>query len=116
MSTQFRRLGGVTAQAILTVSAAVLLCTQLCKWAFLPDRAGPIAVLLLSLAGVLFYIWTQGTFVRADGFGYFAAWLNVALSASGVYGFSRASGEALTRLTAPPTTGAGSDATEKPRP
>jgi len=101
----------VTAQAILTVSAAVLSLTQLVKWGGLPDKAGPIAVLGFSLAGVLFWVWTQGAFVRADGFGYFAAWLSVALSASGTYGFSRASGDALTRLTAPPTTGAGSEPT-----
>jgi hypothetical protein len=104
----------MTPTAILTVSAAVLTCTQLLKWTgVVPDRMGPIAVLLLSLAGVLFYIWTQGPFARSEGFGYFAAWLNVSLSASGVYGFSRASGDALTKFTAPPSDGAGSSPTVK---
>jgi hypothetical protein len=104
----------MTAQAIITVSAAVVALVQLLKWALLPDRYGPIAVLGLSLVGVLFWIWTQGAFVRADGFGYFAAWVSVAMAASGVYGFSRASGDALTRLTAPPTSGAGSEPTVHP--
>ncbi len=103
----------MNAQAILTVSAAVVSLTQLLKWGGLPDRAGPIAVLGLALAGVLFWIWTQGVFVRAEGFDYFAAWVSVSMSASGVYGFSRASGDALTRLSAPPTSGAGSEATVK---
>jgi len=101
------------AQAIITVSAAVLALVQLLKWAVLPDRYGPLAVLAISLGGVVFWIWTQGPFVRAAGFGYFAAWIAVSTSASGVYGFSRASGEALTRFTAPPTTGAGSEPTIK---
>ncbi len=103
----------MNAQAILTVSAAVVSLTQLLKWGGLPDRAGPIAVLGLALAGVLFWVWTLGPFSRAQGFDYFSAWLNVALSASGVYGFSRASGEALTKFTAPPSSGAGSEATVK---
>ena len=106
----------MTAEAILTVSAAVVACTQLLKWGVLPDKYGPVAVLLLALAGVLGWTWTQGPFVRADGFGYFAAWITIATSASGVYGFSRASGEALTRLTAPPITGAGSEPTNKGEP
>jgi hypothetical protein len=103
----------MTAEAIITVSASVVACVQLCKWSFLPDRAGPLAVLGISLAGVCFWVWTQGVFMRADGFSYFAAWVAVATSASGVYGFSRASGEALTRLTPPPHEGAGSEPTEK---
>lgn len=103
----------MTPEAILTVSAAVLTCTQLAKWTGVPDKYGPIAVLAFSAAGVLLWIWTNGTFARADGFGYFAGWLAVSLSSSGVYGFSRASGEALTRLTAPPSTGGGSEPTAK---
>jgi hypothetical protein len=103
----------VTAGAILAVSAAVLSLTQLCKWSFLPDKAGPIAVLGFSLAGVLLYVWTLGPFLRTEAFSYFAAWMSVALTASGTYGFSRASGEALTRLTTPPSSGAGSEPTGK---
>jgi hypothetical protein len=71
-------------------------------------------VLVLSLAGVLFWIWTEGAFLRSDAFGYFAAWIAVSTSASGVYGFTRASGDALTRMTPPPNDGAGSSPTVKP--
>lgn len=101
----------MTAESIITVSASVVALVQLVKWGGLPDRAGPLAVLALALAGVLFWIWSQGPFVRVDAFGYFAAWVAIATSASGVYGFSRASGEALTRLTPPPSEGAGSEPT-----
>jgi hypothetical protein len=103
----------MNAAAILTVSAAVVACTQLLKWAILPDRYGPIAVLGIALAGVTFWVWTQGTFLRVEAFEYFAAWIAIATSAAGVYGFTRASGEALTKALPPPGEGAGSDRTLK---
>ena len=102
----------MTAEAIVAVSAAVFTCVQLVKFSGLPDRYGPVAVLVIALIGVTFWGWSQGTFARAEAFGYFAAWLSVALNASGIYGFSRASGEALTRLTTPPT-GGGAEPTLK---
>jgi hypothetical protein len=103
----------MTAEAIVAVSAAVVALTQLAKWQGISDRYGPIAVMVFALAGVLFWGWSNALLSRATAFGFFAGWLAVTTSASGVYGFSRASGEALTRLTAPPTSGAGSEATVK---
>lgn len=100
-------------QAIVSVSAAVVALVQMVKWGGLPDRLGPPAVLLLSLIGVAFWGWSTGDVTRATAFGYFAGWIAVSTSAAGVYGFSRASGEALTRMTAPPSTGAGSEKTIK---
>lgn len=98
--------------AIVSVSAAVVALTQLCKWAFLTDRYGPIAVLVFAFAGVALWGFSVGTFERTQLFDYFAAWVAVATSAAGVYGFSRASGEALTKMSAPPS-GAGADPTLK---
>lgn len=103
----------MNAAAILTVSAAVVACTQLLKWAVLPDKYGPIAVLGIALAGVLFWVWTQGAFTRVQAFEYFAAWMSVSTSAAGIYGFTRASGEALTKASPPPSDGAGSERTVK---
>jgi hypothetical protein len=90
----------------------VVALTQLVKWAGLPDRLGPISVLLLALVGVLFWGWSQGEISRATAFGYFAGWVAVATSAAGVFGFTRAGGDALTRATAPPP-GAGASPTIK---
>lgn len=100
-------------QAILTVSAAVVALVQLCKWSnAIPDRYGPLAVLALSLIGVMFWGWSTGTFARTAAFGYFSGWIAVATSAAGVFGFTRAGGEQLTRMTPPPG-GAGNSATIK---
>lgn len=88
----------MNAEAIVSVSAAVVALVQLAKWGFVPDRFGPLAVLTLSLLGVAFWGWSQGDFTRASAFGYFAGWIAVATSAAGVFGFSRASSDTLTRM------------------
>ena len=44
----------MNAESIVAVSAAVVALVQLVKWAGLPDHYGPVAVLVLSLFGVLF--------------------------------------------------------------
>ncbi len=100
-------------QAIISVSAAVVALTQLIKWAGLPDRTGPLAVLAFSLFGVVFWGWSVGDLSRASAFGYFAGWIAVATSAAGVFGFTRASGDAVSKMTAPPQGGAGQNVTEK---
>jgi hypothetical protein len=101
-------------QAIITVSAAVVALVQLVKWAGIRDAYGPIAVLLLSLFGVAFWGWSTGDVTRASSFGYFAGWIAVSTSAAGVFGFTRASGEAVSRLKPPALGGAGSSPTIKP--
>jgi len=102
-------------QAIITVSATVVALTQLAKWSGIPDRLGPFAVLLLSLMGVTFWAWTQGDFARPTAFAYFAGWIAVATSAAGVYGFTRASREAVMGTSVPPS-GAGASPTVKDEP
>ena len=98
-------------QAIVTVSGAVVALTQLVKWGGLPDRLGPLAVLLLALIGVAFWGYSEGTFERTQAFEYFAGWIAVATSAAGIFGFTRAATSAVTRATAPPSSGAGSSPT-----
>ena len=100
-------------QAIVSVSASVVALTQLLKWGFVPDRWGPLAVLLLSLLGVAFWGWAEGTFERTQAFAYFAGWIAVATSAAGIFGFTRAAGVAVTQMNAPPASGAGSSPTVK---
>ena len=98
-------------EAIVSISAAVVALVQLVKWAGLKDGYGPLAVLLLALAGVGFWAWSMDGLTRATAFSYFAGWIAVSTSAAGVFGFSRASATALTRTNAkpPPSTGAGAD-------
>jgi hypothetical protein len=100
-------------EAIISISAAVVALTQLFKWAKLPDSYGPIAVMVLSLLGVAFWGWSVGTFARQEAFTYFAGWIAVATSAAGVFGFTRAGAGAVTNMTAPPASGAGSNPTIK---
>lgn len=102
---------GMDAGAIVSVSAAVLGLTQLAKWlSWIPDRYGPIAVMSFSVAGVTMWGYSVGSFDHTQLFDYFSAWIAVSLTAAGVYGFSRASGEALTKMQAPPG-GAGAEPT-----
>lgn len=101
-------------QASLTVAAAVVALTQLFKWSrMIPDKFGPLAVLVLSALGVAFWGYSEGTFERATAFEYFAGWIGVCLQAAGVYGFTRAAGTAVTNALAPPASGAGSSPTIK---
>jgi hypothetical protein len=100
----------VDGQAIITVSAAVVALTQLFKWGFIPDKYGPISVVILSAIGVAFWAWSTGDFDRAKSFGYFAGWIAIATSAAGVFGFTRAGSEAITKTSGPPA-GAGASPT-----
>ena len=79
-------------EAILTVGAAVVALTQMAKWAMQGkgDAWGPLIVFALSALGVGLWGFSQDTFVRTDTWAYFAGWIAVALSASGVYGFKTA--------------------------
>lgn len=99
------------AQAVMSVSAAVVALTQLCKWSGIPDRTGPLAVLVFSLLGVCLWGYSIGTFERTQTFAYFAGWISVSTSAAGIFGFTRASTEAVTRAKAPPAGGAGGNPT-----
>jgi len=103
----------MNSEAIVAISLSVVSLTQLVKWAGLKDNYGPIAVMILSLFGTLFWGWSQNDISRTNAFGYFAGWIVITTSAAGVYGFTRASGAAVTRMTTPPDDGAGSSLTVK---
>ena len=104
----------MTGEAIISVSAAVVALVQLIKWAGIKDAYGPIAVLVLSLFGIVFWGWSVGTLSRTAAFSYFAGWIAVSTSAAGVFGFTRAGGEAVSRMTSPPSGSAGASPTIKP--
>lgn len=101
----------MNAEAIVAVSAAVVALVQLVKWAGLKDNYGPLAVLVLSLIGVAFWAWSVGDFTRATSFNYFSGWIATATSAAGVFGFTRATATAVSRMTPPPDGGAGTNST-----
>lgn len=103
--------GGMSGQAILTVSASIVALTQLLKWSkVVSDQRGPLLVLALALFGVAFWGWATGDISRASAFGYFAGWISVATSAAGIYGFTRSGPESITSTSTPPS-GAGASPT-----
>jgi hypothetical protein len=105
----------MNAEAIVSVSAAVVALTTLVKWAGIKDTYGPIAVMILSLAGVALWGYSLGTYERTQLFGYFAGWIAVTTGAAGVFGFTRSAPASVTdgsRNSALP--GAAQNPTEKP--
>jgi len=102
----------MNAEAIMSVSAAVVALTQLAKWARTPDSYGPVVVMILSLIGVAFWGWSQNDFTRATSFGYFVGWITVTTASAGIFGFTRAGADAVTKTMSPPS-GAGGSPTGK---
>lgn len=103
----------MNAEAIVSVSAAVVALTQMAKWAGIPDKLGPLIVLVVAAIGVGIWAYSQnvGGFPRQELFNYFAGWIAIATSAAGVYGFTRAAASSVTSATPPPRSGAGSEPT-----
>lgn len=101
------------ADSIVAISAAVVALVQLVKWSGLKDSYGPIAVIGFSGIGVALWLFgaEQWPPARTDTWPIFAGWVAVALSAAGVFGFTRASVSAVTSAKNPPGGGAGSSAT-----
>jgi hypothetical protein len=85
-------------EAIMSVSAAVVALVSLIKWAGVTEKFGPVAVLCLSGIGCGIWGFSTGDVDRTTFFGYFAGWVAVATSAAGIYGFTRAGGDQLTRM------------------
>lgn len=104
----------MNAEAIASVAAAVVAFTQFIKWAGLPDRRGPIVVVALSLAFVGLWVYThpaQADAGRGVIWEYATGWVTVTLTAAGVFGFTRAMPEAVTKTSGPPA-GAGASPTD----
>jgi hypothetical protein len=104
---------GVTQTVVVMVSGLVVALTQVAKWSGIPDKRGPIVVLVLSLGVTIFLAWTQTNFTRKTALDYFAVFVNVLLASAGVFGFTRAAPEAVSSFTPPPSSGAGSNSTVK---
>jgi hypothetical protein len=78
-------------ETVIAVAGSVTALTQLLKFWGLPNRYGPYAVLALSLLGTVIWALSQpDPFTRLHLWQYFAAVVNVMVSAAGVYGFARA--------------------------
>ena len=85
------------AQAILTIGTAVSALVQLAKWGLArrdPEGSyGPLLVVVFAALGVALWAVSQPTLpVRTDIWPIFAAWVAVAITAAGVYGFVRTVG------------------------
>ncbi len=102
---------GLTGQAIITISAAVVALTQLVKWLGISDKLGALAVLALSAVGVGLWVFSQNAYSQAAIFDIFAGWIAVATSAAGVFGFTRAASSAVISAKPPPSGGAGTSPT-----
>lgn len=88
----------MNAEDILVVGGTVVVLVQLVKWGGLPARLGPLAVVALSLIGVLIWGYSEGTYSRPQTFEYFAGWAAIAATAAGVYGFVRETPAVVTSL------------------
>ena len=78
-------------ETVIAVAGSVTALTQLFKFWGVPDKYGPYVVLGLSLLGVIIWAASQpDPFSRLHLWQYFAAVVNVMISAAGVYGFARA--------------------------
>lgn len=96
----------------LAISTAVVALVQLSKWGFLPDKYGPLAVMGYSLLGVALFGYSKAIpFAGANVWEYFVGFIAVMLQAAGIFGFTRASGEAVSRMTPPPGGAAGGSPT-----
>lgn len=92
------------AQAVLTVSTAVVALVGLLKWMgvneVLHPLAVPVNILACSVLGVAFWGWSQGDVSRTNAFAYFAGFVLVMTSAAGVFGYTRATGAAIGQMRA----------------
>lgn len=103
----------MNAENIVVVAGAVTILTQMAKWGGLSDSKGPLAVLGLSLLGVILWaISNEPAFDRHMLWTYFAGWVSISAAAAGVFGFTRALPAAVTATRNPPV-GAAQNPTTK---
>jgi hypothetical protein len=78
-------------ETVIAIAGSVTALAQLFKFWGVPNRYGPFVVLGLSLLGVVVWAASQpDPLNRLLWWQYFAAVVNVMVSAAGVYGFARA--------------------------
>jgi hypothetical protein len=85
----------VNSDAVIAVSALVAALTQIAKWSGLPDRFGPIAVLILAALGTAVWAYSANDFRQETTFAYVSGWAAVSLTSAGIFGFTRASASAV---------------------
>jgi hypothetical protein len=93
----------IGAAEIVAISAAVTTFVQFLKWAGLGGRFAPIACLLTAALAVSLYALSTGVaFSTTQLWTYFTATGAVALSAAGIFGFTKAAGEGIANAAGPP--------------
>lgn len=98
-------------EAIIAVSALVTALTQITKWSGLPDRWGPVAVLVLAGIGTAVWAYSAGDFNQSTTFAYVSGWAAISLASAGIFGFTRAGAAAVTTVRPPSSQAAGGSAT-----
>ncbi len=101
----------MSSEGTIAIAAAVVALVQLWKWAGLRDSWAPLAVILLSVVGVLVWLLSGESWPpsRHDVWPILTGIIAVTLSAAGTFGFTRAGASAVASLTSPPAGGAGSE-------
>lgn len=89
----------MNAEAVMSISTAVIGLTQLAKWGGVPAKAAPLTVALLSLLGVVFWGWSQpGAITRVHAWDFFSGWIVITMAAAGVFGFIREGAETVAAI------------------
>lgn len=84
------------AEDVIAVGAQVVVATQFVKWSGLPDRFGPLIVIVLSALLVAVWGLSSGTgWSNQLLWPYTAGFIGVATTAAGVYGFTRSAAIAI---------------------
>lgn len=81
----------MNASDALMVAAVVVPLTEVVKYSQrVPDRWAVPVVMILSALGVWLWAWSSMTTIpRQEAWPLFAGWVNVVVTAAGVYGFIR---------------------------
>jgi hypothetical protein len=96
------------AEEVLTIGGVVTVLTQIIKWGMpsLPDSAGLLIVFVCAAIGVgLWGVSNEPTWAYSLVWPYFAAWVTVAATAAGIFGFVRAASAYQVTRTSPPPSG-----------
>lgn len=91
----------MSGQDIAAVTVAVVALVQLLKWSGVPVRLAPVVVLLSAAIGTSVWAWSAQAASRATAFDLFTGWILVAVAAAGVFGFTRATSDALVSTKSP---------------
>ncbi len=91
------------AKAVIAVSGAIVMLVQILKSAGLTGRWALVASAGLSIAGVIIWAYSAGTYARPQTWDYFAGWIAVFTSAAGAFGIINGGAEAVTAMKGAPS-------------